>query len=293
MKASTEQDYRQRIVRTLVFIQEHLDGELEPGQLARVAAFSQFHFARIFRGLVGETLMEHIRRLRLERAARNLKQRDEPITQLAFEAGFETHESFTRAFSAMFGVPPSSYRAAHKPAPEAASGTHIDDVAGYHPPDYGDFPPPEIKELPPTRVVFLRHVGPYSQVGATWGRLMAWAGMRGLLGPGMKLFGIVHDDPDVTPEDKIRYDAAVSVNRPVSPEGEIGVMELAGGRYAVATHRGPYSEAGKAYQRLYGAWLPQSGYELRDAPAFEQYLNSPQDTKPEDLLTLICIPIEG
>ncbi|MGB7759229.1 MAG: AraC family transcriptional regulator [Bryobacteraceae bacterium] len=293
MKASTEQDYYERIVRTLVFIQGHLDDELELDRVAGVAAFSQFHFARIFRGLVGETLKEYIRRLRLERAARNLKQRDEPITQLAFEAGFETHESFTRAFGAMFGVPPSSYRAAHKPAPEAASGTHLDDVAGYHPPDYGDFPPPEIQDLAPVRVVFLRHVGPYSQVGATWGRLMAWAGMRGLLGPGMKMFGIVHDDPDVTPEDKIRYDAAVAVTRPVSPEGEFGVMELPGGRYAVATHRGPHEGLGKAYQRIYGAWLPKSGYELRDAPAFEQYLNSPQTARPEDLLTLIHVPVTG
>ena len=170
MKASTGQDYYERIVRTLVFIQGHLDDDLELDQVAAVAAFSQFHFARIFRGLVGETLKEHIRRLRLERAARNLKQHDEPITQLAFEAGFETHESFTRAFGAMFGVPPSAYRAAHKPAPEAASGTHIDDVAGYHPPDYRNVPPPEVKELAPVRVVFLRHVGPYSQVSATWGR---------------------------------------------------------------------------------------------------------------------------
>jgi len=121
----------------------------------------------------------------------------------------------------------------------------------------------------------------------------ASAGMRGLLGPGMKMFGIVHDDPDVTPEDKIRYDAAVAVSRPVSPDGEFGVMELAGGRYAVATHRGPYAELGKTYQRIYGAWLPKSGYELRDAPAFEQYLNSPQSAKPEDLLTLIHVPIAG
>jgi AraC family transcriptional regulator len=147
--------------------------------------------------------------------------------------------------------------------------------------------------LAPVRVVFLRHAGPYSQVGATWGRLMAWAGMRGLLGPGMKMFGIVHDDPDVTPNDKIRYDAAVAVSRPVEPEGEFGVMDLAGGRYAVATHRGPYEELGKAYQRIYGAWLPESGQELRDVPAFEQYLNSPQSTKPEDLLTLIHVPIAG
>ena len=161
----------------------------------------------------------------------------------------------------MFGASPSAYRAAHKPAPESQSGTHFDDVSSYHPPDYDDIPSVEVKELPPMRIVFLRHVGPYTQVGATWGRLMAWAGRRGLLGPGMKLIGIVHDDPDVTPPDKVRYDAAVTVNRPVQPEGE------------------------------FGGWLPRSKYRLRDEPAFEQYLNSPRDTKPEDLLTLIYVPL--
>ena len=191
----------------------------------------------------------------------------------------------------MFGISPSAYRTAHRPAPESASGTHLDDVSGYHPPDYPDLPPVEVKELPPMRLVFLRHVGPYTQVGATWGRLMAWAGMRGLLGPSMKLIGIVHDDPDVTPPDKVRYDAAVAVNRPVQPEGEFGVMEIAGGSYAVVTHKGPYDGLGKTYQRVYGGWLPKSGYRLRDVPAFEQYLNSPRDTKPEDLLTLIHVPL--
>jgi len=291
MKPSTEQDYRERIVRTLVYIQQHLDEDLELEKLAGVAAFSCFHFHRIFGGLVGETLKEHIRRLRLERAARNLKQSGEPIVQIALEAGFETHESFTRAFGDMFGVSPSAYRAAHKPAPESRSGTHFDDVSGYHAPAYEDIPPVEVKELPPMRIVFLRHVGLYAEVSATWGRLMRWAGMRGLLGPGMMLIGMVHDDPDVTPGDKIRYDAAVTVNRPVQPEGEFGVMELAGGRYAVVLHHGPYEELGKTYQRIYGGWLPQSGYQVRDAPAFEQYVNSPQSAKPEDLLTFIHIPI--
>jgi AraC family transcriptional regulator len=291
MKPSTEQDCRERIVRTLVYIQQHLDDDLELEQVAGVAAFSSFHFHRIFRGLVGETLKEHTRRLRLERAARNLKLSGEPITQTALQAGFETHESFTRAFGDMFGVSPSAYRTAHKPAPESESGTHFDDVSSYHPPDYEDIPAVEVKELPPMRMVFLRHVGTYSQVGATWGRLMAWAGMRGLLGPNMKLIGIVHDDPDVTPPDKVRYDAAVTVNRPVQSEGDFGVMEFPGGSYAVVTHKGPYEMLGKTYQRIYGGWLPHSKYHLRDEPAFEQYLNSPQNTKPEDLLTLIHVPL--
>ena len=148
-----------------------------------------------------------------------------------------------------------------------------------------------MKDLAAIRIVFLRHVGPYTAVGGTWGRLMAWAGRRGLLGPGMMMIGILHDDPDVTPADKIRYDAAVTVNHAVEPEGEFGVMELAGGRYAVVTHKGPYEELPKVYQQIYGGWQPKSGHRLRDVPTFEQYLNSPQNTRSEDLLTLIHIPI--
>jgi AraC family transcriptional regulator len=79
-----------------VYIQDHLGDALELDQLASVAAFSSIHFHRIFRGMVGEALKEYVRRLRLERAARNLERLDEPITQIAREAGFETHESFTR-----------------------------------------------------------------------------------------------------------------------------------------------------------------------------------------------------
>lgn len=289
MKTSTEQDYHERIVRTLVYIQQHLDDALKLEQVAAVAAFSSFHFHRIFRGLVGETMKEYVRRLRLERAARDLKRLDEPIIQIALQAGYETHESFTRAFGDMFGTSPSAYRTTHKPE----SGIHFADTSDYHPPVYDDVPPVEVKELPPLRLVFLRHVGPYNEVGTTWGRLMTWAGTRGLLGPNMKLLGIVYDDPDVTPLDKVRYEAAVTVSGVAQPEGEFGVMEFAAGSYAVGTHKGPYEELARAYQRIYGAWLPRSGYHLRDVPAFEQYLNSPQNTKPEDLVTLIHVPVSA
>ncbi len=122
---------------------------------------------------------------------------------------------------------------------------------------------------------------------------MTWAGMRGLLGPNMKLVGIVYDDPDVTPSEKVRYDAAVTVSGVVQAEGEFGLMEFPAGSYGVAAHKGPYEELGETYQQIYGGWLPKSGYHLRDVPAFEQYLNSPQNTKPEDLMTLIHVPLSA
>lgn len=290
MKESTASSYHERILRALVYIQAHLDEPLELDALAGIACFSAYHFHRIFRALVGEPVQEHVRRLRLERAAHRLKLHDQPVTGIAFDAGYDTHEAFTRAFHAMFGLPPSQYRAAHE-KPASPSGVHFEDTGGYHPPDYGVPPAVEIKTLPPQRVVFLRHQGPYDKVGATWSKLAAWAGAHGLFGPATRFLGISWDDPQITPPDKLRYDAAIAVSRPVEPEGEIGVTEIAGGEYATILHKGPYETLGRTYQMLLGSWLPQSGRELRDVPCFELYLNSPQTARPEELLTVVHAPV--
>jgi AraC family transcriptional regulator len=72
----SREDYAERILRVLDFIQRNLDEAMTPADLARLAHFSPFHFQRIFRALVGESVMGHIRRLRLERAALRLLHTD-------------------------------------------------------------------------------------------------------------------------------------------------------------------------------------------------------------------------
>jgi AraC family transcriptional regulator len=143
------------------------------------------------------------------------------------------------------------------------------------------------------RVAFLRHVGPYDDgaLSATWDRLLAWAGPRGLLGPRTQFLGIDHDNPHVTPPDRLRYDACVTLDRPLAPEGEVGVQEVPGGEYAVVTHRGPYETLSETYARLYGDWLPRSGREPADTPSFQAYRNTPRDTAPDDLLTDVYVPL--
>src|SRR5207253_4223259 len=101
---TTEQTYRQRILIVQLFIEEHLDEELSLDRLARVAHFSPYHFHRLFRALVGETVTEYVRRLRLESAAVALKTTDKTVLQVALDAGYGTHEAFTRAFRQMFGI---------------------------------------------------------------------------------------------------------------------------------------------------------------------------------------------
>ena len=148
-----------------------------------------------------------------------------------------------------------------------------------------------IETRKPQKVAFVRHVGPYAECGSAWGKLMAWAGPKGL-GSQPECLGICYDDPKITPADKIRYDACIPVPEDVEGEGEVGIQEIAGGDYAIATHKGPYAELYETYDYLYGQWVSENDYELRDIPCFEMYLNTPDTTPEEDLLTDIYMPVQ-
>jgi AraC family transcriptional regulator len=299
MRTVTLQDYKRRMLRVLVHIQGHLDEPLRLEDLAGLACFSPYHFHRIFKGMVGESVKEHIRRLRLERAAGQLKIGAAPVTHIALDAGYESHEAFTRSFRAAFGVSPSQFRSSRKgrTLPTAPSGLRYAEGKGASRFKTalwrGKNMNVKIEHRNPVRVAFMRHVGPYSEVGAVWDKLLPVLGKEGRLGGDTLILGICHDDPEVTPPDKIRYDACVTVDESFVPEADIGVQILDGGDYAVATHFGPYDKLGETYTRLMGGWLPRSGYELRSCPCFEVYLNDPQGTEPEDLLTDIYVPLKS
>ncbi|MDD5088311.1 MAG: AraC family transcriptional regulator [bacterium] len=300
MKASTEQDYRARILRALVHIQNHLDDAVSLDELAGIACFSPFHFHRIFRGMVGESVMEHVRRLRLERASFELKHGKAQVTHIAFNAGYDTLDAFSRAFKTAFGVAPTQYRRENRPSVAARS----DALVHYDPyRDMTDFQPiqqgasdmdVDVRQIPKMKVAFARGTGSYAQgAEAAWQKLCSWAGPKGLLGPNTKYLGICHDDPEITPLDKVRYDAAIVLDREITPEGEIGIQEIGGGLWAVTVLKGPYQQLSDLYARLCGQWVPQNGYSVRCGPSLEFYLNDPNVTLPRELLTEVCLAIES
>jgi len=294
---ATLRDYKARLLRVLLHIQRHLDEPLRVDALAAIACFSPFHFSRVFRGMIGESVKEHFRRLRLERAAWQLLFTRRSVTTIAFEAGYHTHESFTRSFHGHFGLSPSAYRNRHaqKPHQPTPSGVHYQSKAAL-----ASFKTARsafkhmhvtIKNLPPRRVAFMRHVGPYSSVGATWEKMCLALGKDGWLGGEDLFLGVCYDDPEVTAPARIRYDACITVDDSFQPAGEIGVQVIPGGPHAVTTHMGPYERLSATYAKLLGQWLPRSGRELGSSPCFEVYLNSPESTAPEDLLTDVHAPL--
>ncbi len=296
MRPVTLQDYKQRMLRVLVHIQEHLDDPLPLDVLAGVACFSPYHFHRVFTGMVGESVKEHVRRLRLERAASDLKLRSAPVTQIGLDAGYDSHEAFTRSFTAAFGMAPSRFRAARTRRPDVApSGVHY--RKGEAPRHFrtvhcGGSMNVQIERLPPMRVAFVRHEGPYDEVSSAWDRLLPALGKEGLIGGDSWFIGICHDDPEITPTDRMRYDACVTVDEEFVPFGDIGVQTVPGGDYARTTHQGPYDTLGRTYSALLGDWLPRSGRELRHSPCLEVYLNDPHGTEPEEILVDVYAPLE-
>ena len=120
----------------------------------------------------------------------------------------------------------------------------------------------------------MRHVGAYHKVGRAWSRLHKWAGRRRLLRRGRARIGVSHDDPDVTADDRLRYDACLEIaDTDVEPAGDVGVQTLLGGRHAVFVHRGAFSRLPETYDAFFGSWLPRSGLFCADAPCLNFHLN--------------------
>lgn len=291
MADGTYEDYLDRLARVQEYIASHLDDPLPLEHLAALAHFSPYHFHRIFSGMCGESVASYVRRLRLERAARELSA-DIPVIRLALDAGYDSHEAFTRAFKTHFGITPTAMRRAGGFSTIAASLHGTGRIANSIHQKGGCLMDVQIKKISEQNVVYLRHVGPYQDCGATWERLCRWACPKGVFGPDTMIMGICHDDPEITPPEQIRYDACLTIDRAIDTDEGIQMMHLPEGTYASYLHKGPYDQLKNSYRKLCGEWIPQSGHQIANAPSIEVYLNSPDQTPAHELLTEIRIPLE-
>src|ERR1700691_3163257 len=202
---TTWNDYQERILRVLTHIQEHLDEALDLEELARLACFSSFHFHRIFAAMTGETIADHVRRLRLERAAIAFMSGAKQVIQVALDAGYEAHEAFARAFKAAYGVSQAKFRRATGPIAirPAPSGVHFRQGVPLTTFNTNHITTKVMKvitrKIKPMRVAYLRHVGPYEDTKQTWFDLTAHLSADQQIRKRSLFIGIGHDNPAVTP----------------------------------------------------------------------------------------------
>ena len=281
MKAAKWTNYEDRLNRVTAYIYEHLDENLDLQMLADVAAMSPFHWHRVYHAIRGETIVDAVKRLRLQRAAVDLAQSPMRIEDVAVRAGYSGVPAFSRAFGEAYGLPPAKYR---------EGGSHAD-----FRPD-APFPPRggwsvEIGRLTETNVLSMPHSGPYMEIGRTFEALFACLAMQGRLREGMRMVAIFYDDPTAIAEDRLRSRAAIVDAHDQDAAPPVERSAIAAGDHAILRHKGPYADMRAAYLWLFGTWLPQSGREPADAPVFEEYLNNPRDTPPTELLTDLFLPL--
>jgi AraC family transcriptional regulator len=286
MDVNQAEEYAKRILKVLVFVEEHLDGELNTDDLAKVACYSPFHFHRVFQMIVGESVYQYVKRLRIEKAASRLVNTSQSVTEIALGAHYDTPSAFTKAFKQWMGESPKSFRTLYTAAASQITKT-FKDLPMYQ--------PDQITQIADLPVLFIRRTGSYEKTPQeTWQALLEFINSK----PGdhtqLRYFGIPHDNPSITEEAHMRYDACVSGAHGLKPHGEVGQSVIKGGKYAIFTHKGSYDGLKDAFASIYLKWLPENKAR-HDAsrPPFTEYLEVQYKlTDPSKLITKLYIPLK-
>ncbi len=274
----------EQLERSRQYIEEHLDEKISLDKLAQVAYLSKYHYHRIFRAVYGEAVKSYIKRIRLENSARLLNYSQMSVHEIAIRTGYDSQSAFSTAFKKYFGMSPIDFRntksfiSMEKQMPNTAPAIQLT---------------PTLRQVPEKIILYKQIVGNYQspQVAAAWMQLWQTIQQNGLMYDGLQTIGIGHDDPNITDPDNCRYDAAISLREKITPPEGFQVKMLAGGTYAVFPHKGPYEGLPQTYNAIFGQWLLNSEYQLREVQVYEVYLNAPMNTAPADLVTEIFVPV--
>lgn len=282
MKNITYNDYVQRINKVVAYINNHLDETLDLKTLANEAALSDFHFHRIFKALKGEAIGGYITRLRLEATARLLRYTALTIEEIAFNIGYETPASLSKAFKKQYGISPTEYR--------TNKDTYIMKKEIINP--NLALKAPKIVTLEPKNLIYVALTGAYGSLdyGKAYGQLWAVIKAQKLFTKGIESICISYDDPKITEGSLQRSDVCLAIHKSATPQEEVSCKTLAGGKYAVFFYQGSYENLSQVYDTAV-RWVIDHEYTLREEPFFEKYLNDARRTPKEKLKTEIYIPI--
>lgn len=301
LKKHTSIDYKKRVCKAMNFISQNINRDLSIDEIAKSASFSTFHFHRIFRAAVGETVAGFTRRLRLELAANKLLKQTNDITQIAIECGFSSSQNFSKAFKKHFGITPSEYQKSKNGNILSRNEKSLSLRTLYN--SDNEFLKllngkkrntifPRLSELPDYNVAYVRKIGVYDEktCSEAISKVLHWAYSRNVIAPG-KLMLIYWDNPEVTPSYKCRFDACVIIQQDVTPEGDVFQQKIGGGLYAVFSFELSPEKIQQAWVDSF-SWICDAGYETRDTPCFELYHNNAYEHSDGKWIFDICIPLK-
>ncbi|WEX77086.1 GyrI-like domain-containing protein [Sinorhizobium numidicum] len=255
------------IGRAIWFIESHFAQDISLQEIAGAAGLSRYHLSRVFGLSTGRSIRAYIRARRLSGAALSLAHGTSSILEVALDAGYGSHEAFTRAFREQFGVTPESVRKqGHVRNIELMEPIRMDDTRTLK------IEPPRFEECPALLLAGLAETYAYNRtegIPSLWQRFNAHFGNI----PGQRgnvAYGVCTDADGEA--GRFRYMAAVEVADTDDLPAGFSTLKLPRQRYAIFVHRGHISAIAATAHHIFGTWLPESGYEHGEVPdMFERY----------------------
>ena len=251
--------------KALWFIESHFAHELTLDDIAGCGCVSRFHLARAFETATGFSVMRYVRGRRLSEAARRLASGAPDILAVAIEAGYGSHEAFTRAFREQFGLTPDALRARG----------HLDNLAIVEPIKMDEtllthLEPPRFEDGKALLVAGLseRYTSETcAAIPSQWQRFGDYFGkVPGQVGN--VAYGVCYNADD---SGNIDYLCGVEVSDFSALPAELSRLRISPQRYAVFSHREHVSTIRRTWNTIWNQWLPASGHIPADAPNFERY----------------------
>jgi AraC family transcriptional regulator len=256
-------DFLSQVQRGIDYIEANLEFDIQSADVARHAGISQWHFQRIFKALTNETLMTYIRSRRFSQSLQKLANTQERVLDIALAAGFDTQESFTRAFKKAFSVTPAHYRKhasafafMHKVRFDADYLEHIHTSLTLE---------PEIHEQPELHLIGMctRLFGVDSEKNNMADKLpQLWNAFLPRLDdvPHRSLDGCYGVLRQATRNsDELEYWAVAPVTQIDALPSGLSSLHVPAARYARFAHKGFVSNLNMTVNYIYSSWLLRSG----------------------------------
>jgi AraC family transcriptional regulator len=262
MKKETFKDYSQRVNEVLYQIHLDIEKEHRVNTLASSVSMSPFHFNRVFKKIMDESLHAYVRRIRLEHSANALLfNPDSSITQILRNSGFASNSSFTHAFKEYFGVTPTKWREVDIPKNINKNIEKINTLQV------------DICYFKKTKVAYVRHKGYNKSIKEAWMRLSQFCEENSLDFANIKMIGLHHSNPNIVKKEDCHYVACIEIktDKKLYSGTEVGIMHIPKIFCAKFSLQGKYGDLMRYTDYIYYKWLPNSKYEKVHLPALAHY----------------------
>ncbi len=282
-----------RISKVMKHLESYPDEPLNVESISKIACYSPYHFHRTFTENTDISIGVYRRLIKMRHASYQLAFRDKlSITSIAYDAGYENLESFSRAFKKVFNQSPSHFR--NDPNWEIwhetfSPLTNVKDK--FMPLDQSDYKV-EITNFPETKIAELIHNGDPSTIMASVQKFIQWRKAEKLSPKTSETYNILYDDPLLTAPKDYRFGIAASTPKDIDKNtSRITNNTIPAGRCAKLRHIGRDDNIGESCSYLFEHWLSKSGEKLRDFPMFFHRVTLFPEVPENEMITDIYLPI--